>query len=62
MHLLQSTNIQPIFSLLRFFIHSQLVKKRGGGERRLLEIDLAKKKLERRTKQKKLSSQIKETQ
>ena len=61
MHLLQSTNTQ-FLSLLKFLIYSQLVKKRGGSERRLLEIHLAKKKLERRTKQKKLNSQIKETQ
>ena len=31
-----------------------MVKKRGGSERRLLEIDLAKKKSERKTKQKKI--------
>ena len=54
MHLLQSTNTQPIFSLLKYFIHSQLVKKREESERRLLGMYLAKKKLERRTKQKKI--------
>ena len=63
MHLLQSTNTQPIFSLLRYFIHSQLVKKREESERRLLGMYLAKKKIRKENKtKKKLNSQIKETQ
>ena len=50
------------FSLLRFFINSQLVKKRGESERRLLEIDLAKKNYKGEQNKTKLNSQIKETQ
>ena len=63
MHLLQSTNTQPIFIFIKILIYSQLLKKREESERRLLGMYLAKKKIRKENKtKKKLNSQIKETQ
>ena len=60
-HLLESKDVQPNFSFyFSFLITSQLLKKRGENDRRLVYIHLAQKNLERRTK-KKQNAQVKET-